>query len=151
MWCCCFDEDTKARGSRHMKEASGTWVRDERKSRAKCAKEGAEEATDVRCLCKESWNTKRSLGLVQSWWRSLWHFTEEVPQEKGWGWKWGEQEKPFLKMNFKAREEKLEEEGGLDHPMTRRETGGWSTANPEYVPLIQIPLIPKDQAKALLL
>ena len=43
-----------------------------------------------------------------------------------------------------GQEERLEGEEEPDRPMTRRETDRLSQANPEFVPLIQIPLIPKE-------
>lgn len=50
-----------------------------------------------------------------------------------------------------GQEKRLKEEEGPDYPMIGKKTDGQRRAIPEYVSLIQIPLIPKDQAKAFLL
>lgn len=50
----------------------------------------------------------------------------------------------FPEDELRGQEERLKEEEGPAHPITRRETGGQRRANPEYVLLIQIPLTPKE-------
>lgn len=119
-WWRCFQEDTKATASRHMKESLSGWAWDERKSWAKFAKEKTQEVIDLRCLHEKSLKIKSGAWI---WSRAGWKISvtlhrgttseeelrmkmrvlEATDQQQG------------AKMNFGARSEKLEEEGGVDH------------------------------------
>lgn len=100
------------------------------------AEEAMQEVIDLRCLYEATLKTKRSLDLVQSWKEGLRgtlqrkYLSRRVENESAGSRVKRPTGRAFSEDELWGPNEKLEEEGGLDHPMTCRETGWTKQSQP---------------------